>query len=300
MKTLLKSIIVLFFIWFFLGFLGSWVSTHPRLVALEAPEHYWGKNYQVEEITLQSSDHKKIATWFVDNNQSTTVVILLAGIGGNRVGMIERAKIYLDQGFGVLLADLRGTGESDEGIISFGWGERLDLMALVDFLQQRNIQNIGVHGCSLGAATISYTLPEQPPYQFVVMEAPYDNVTQAFVNRLDLMGLPLWPFQPIIWWTEWRIGVDADLLAPEDYVALYEGPILLVAGDVEQKVKKEETEKIFSKMTSKEKKLYFFAGHKHEDYQRKDPDQYRAVLSSWIEKFAPRKVTPQTPLELSQ
>jgi len=149
-------------------------------------------------------------------------------------------------------------------------------------LQQRGINQIAVHGVSLGAATLSYTLPEKPPYDFIVLESPYDNIVQALENRVQLFHLPLFLFRPLIWWTEWRLNVSTAQLAPEDYVHLYQGPIFLMAGDSELKVKKAETQKIFNNMTSSDKQLFFFQGAKHVDYLKFAPDIYRPVLKNWL------------------
>lgn len=277
-------------IWCFLGFVGARLSTEPRLVSIGPAHQYFASNYPAQTISIQARDGQTTTAWYFPNQQASTVVILLAGIGGNRLSMVDRAQLYLEKGFGVFLQDLRGTGESDGGLITFGWQERLDLLAAVDFLKSKKIQHIGVHGCSLGAATISYTLPENPPYHFVVMESPYDNIQQALKNRVALVGLPFWLFRPLIWWTEWRIGADSHLLAPEDYVQHYQSPILLVAGDAELKVKKTETEKIFGRMTSPKKTLIFFKGARHEDYLRRDRQEYEAALLPWIEQFVEQEV----------
>lgn len=283
------TIFSLIFLWLFTGLPGSWIATHPKFVKMGSAENYFGSEYAVETLGFRASDGQKVAAWYIPNHGAKNVAILLAGIGGNRLKVVERAKLYLAEGFGVLLPDLRGTGESTGGIITFGWQERLDLLAAVDFLQSKNIENIGVHGWSLGAATISYTFPDHPPYQFVVMEAPYDNIRQALKNRADLFGLPLWFFRPLIWWTERRIEVNTSLLAPEEYMHHYQGPFLLVAGDSEIKVKKTETEKIFRKIASKRKQLHFFKGARHVDYLLRDRKEYEGILLPWIKQFAPKK-----------
>ncbi len=292
MSRWLKFLIFFLLLWIGLGFVGSWISIQPRLVDLETADHYFGSEYLAEEITLEAADGQKIVTWFLPNDTASTVVILLAGIGGNRAGMVDRAKIYLSLGYGVLIPDLRGTGESSGGNITFGWEERLDLLAAVDFLQKKGREHIAVHGTSLGAATISYTLPEQPPYDFVVMESPYDNIVQALENRVHLFKLPLFLFRPLIWWTEWRLEVSTEQLAPETYVHLYQGPIFLMAGDSELKVKKAETQKIFRNMTSDDKQLFFFQGAKHVDYLKYDPDTYQSVLKNWLNRSKNQTPSP--------
>ncbi len=272
----------LFVIWNLLGLCGAYLSTQARLVDIPQPESFFPAQV-VEDLPLEASDGQILKAWYLPQPNASKAVILLSGIGGNRLGMVERAKIYLELGFAVLMPDLRGTGESKGGRITFGWQERLDLLAAFAFLEQKGIPQIGVHGCSLGAATITYTFGEQKKYQFVVLESPYDNIEQALANRLSKWHLPLFLFRPLIWWTEWLIGTSAKTLSPEEYIRYNHAPTLLLAGDAELKVKKAETEKIFQNCAAKEKRLHFFAGAKHVDFLTYDPTEYPMVLNKWLQ-----------------
>jgi hypothetical protein len=52
------------------------------------------------------------------------------------------------------------------------------------FLFERKSILCAVHGNYLGAATIAYSLSDNPKYSFIVMKSVYDNIQNVLNNRL--------------------------------------------------------------------------------------------------------------------
>jgi len=182
-KNLIIITIIGFVFWICGALLGSKIATRTHPQNIPSSEKYFPQ--PVEKQSFTSFDRVRISSWFIPNESSEKAIILLNGIGGNRLGVVSRAQFYLEKGFNVLMPDLRGTGASGGDLISFGWNERYDLLACVDFLKERGLEKIAVHGISLGAATIVYSFQENPDYEFVVLESCYDNITNALKNRVD-------------------------------------------------------------------------------------------------------------------
>jgi len=159
----------------------------PRPQEIPSAENYFSEPF--EDQSFKSFDRVDISSWFLRNDSSKKAIILLNGIGANRLSLVSRGKFYLENDFNVLMPDLRGTGASGGDMITFGWQERFDLLACVDFLKEKGMEKIAVHGLSLGAATIVYSFQENPNYDFVVLESCYDNITNALKNRVDNLSL---------------------------------------------------------------------------------------------------------------
>ena len=81
-----------------------------------------------------------------------------------------------------------------------------------------------------------------------------------------------------------RIDAKVYQLRPEDYISQINSPILIMAGDSEQRVKKSKPEKIFSRIKSSKKQLHFFRGAKHENFLNRYKDEYLKLLKSWLSK----------------
>ncbi|MEM9820803.1 MAG: alpha/beta fold hydrolase [Bacteroidota bacterium] len=259
------------------------ISTSSRLVPIPPASQYFSE--PVQNISLKAVDGTQISAWYLPDSSQKKAVILLNGLRGNRLTMVERAKIYRQQGYATVLPDLRGTGASESRLITFGWEERHDLLATVNFLQKSGYQHIAVHGISLGAATIAFSLADNPDYAFVVLESCYDNIDQALSNRIERFMIPEFSVIPLKRISEWRMGIKTEQLYPEHYLKLCKVPTLIMAGDAETRVKKEETEKLYHKCGATDKTLHFFQGAKHENFMNRYEEEFRNLLGSWLEKM---------------
>lgn len=268
--------------WFLAGYLSARYVTSPNPQEIEHEKELGG--LIAADVNFYSEDSTLLKGWYFDQRANWSV-ILLPGIYGNRTSMETRAHLYLEQGYNVLMPDLRGTGESEGDIITFGWHESRDLMAAYYFLQEQGQDSIGVHGISLGAATVAYSLRFHPEYKFLVLESPYDNINHAWEHRMEKFPVPKFALAPMQWFTERRTGVIADSLFPENYIRMAQVPTLHMAGDCEQQIPLAETEKIFDNCGATDKQLHIFKGAKHQDFLRRTPVEYAQVLSPFICRF---------------
>ncbi|MDQ3111557.1 MAG: hypothetical protein M3R17_16845 [Bacteroidota bacterium] len=278
-KFWLYFIAILLLCWIGVGYLfsnqvtGARPSEYPVITNIDT--------FKVRQVSLKSGDSLKINVWIAGNNKKG-IVILMPGIGANSSFMTERASLYLKEGFSVLLPDFRATGRSEGDVISFGWNEKLDLIACYRWLQSQGYSSIAAHGCSLGAAAIAYSLDSITDYSFVVMESSYDNIDHAFTHRTFDSGFNHFLFWPAYFFTEIKIGAKTEQLSPLDRMHLYKGPVLYLSGDKEKQIPVEEMQNIFAAIGSANKTLHIFKGAAHEDFFHYDTRSYSEVLSVFL------------------
>lgn len=282
-KTWIYTLILFFISWMGLGYYFSIAVTGAR------PSDYPTINsigtFSVSQVNIKSSDSLQLNAWLSGTNKNE-IVILLPGIGANSSLMTERATIYLQEGFSVLLPDFRATGKSGGEVISFGWNERLDLIAWYKWLRLKGYSGISVHGCSLGAATIAYSFDSITDFSFVVMESSYDNIDHAFAHRIFDSGFNRVLFWPAYYFTEQKINANMNQLSPIDHMHLYKGPVLYLSGDKEKQIPVEEMQEIFKAIGSANKSLHIFNGAAHEDFLNYDANAYTDVLSGFLKSQA--------------
>jgi alpha-beta hydrolase superfamily lysophospholipase len=181
------------------------------------------------DVTFSDGQGEKMRGWYVPSTNGAGVV-LLHGAGGNRTAMVPEARELVAAGFGVLLFDWPGQGESD-GEIHWSTGEAQALRGAVDFLSQQSEvdpRRLGALGFSMGGAVLARVAPTEPRLaSFVFAGTPSDQATQVHLETgqwgpltevparlaLQLRGVPLTDDQP-----RDRIGQ----LAPR--------PVLIVSG----------------------------------------------------------------------
>jgi uncharacterized protein len=282
MKNFRKIILLcisLLLLWFFVGFAGGRIATRSHHQEFKDIALLAGR--KVEPVNLKASDSINISAWYVDGDSIGKAVIILTGIGGNRQSSLSRGEFYLKQGYAVLMPDLRATGKSGGNTVSFGWHESQDLIASYRFLKKKGFQKIGVHGCSLGAAAILYSLKHDPDYEFMVLESCYNNLETAFGNRVKKLHLPDLAYTPLRFWIERIAEIKIKEMAPEEFIKNSKAPVLIIAGDSEAQIKNEETMLLYKNCKAPYKELRFIKGGRHEDFTL----NYRSELESVIEEF---------------
>ena len=105
-----------------------------------------------ETVGFTASDGVDLEGWYRPS-QNGASVLMISGGGGNRRSTIRHAKMLVRHGYGVLLYDPRGSGNSEGTINSYGWGWEKDAAAALDFLAKRDDVEpgrVGVLGLSTG------------------------------------------------------------------------------------------------------------------------------------------------------
>ena len=136
------GIAVVYFIIFPLSF--AYVVTHTARGFVPAAD--LGAAY--EEVSFKTSDGLTLEGWYIPSKNRAAVIAFPGRRGSQRP-----ARMLARHGYGVLLFDRRGEGESDGDPNIFGWKGERDIHAAVAYLQQRpdvDPERIGGIGLSVG------------------------------------------------------------------------------------------------------------------------------------------------------
>jgi uncharacterized protein len=123
----------------------------------------------VEEVQLHTSDGLTLEGSYVPSENGAAVIVAFG-----RKGTQRPARMLARHGYGVLIFDRRGEGESDGDPNPFAWndGEK-DLVAAIDFLERRpDVESgrIGGVGLSVGGETFLQTAAHNEEVRAVVSE----------------------------------------------------------------------------------------------------------------------------------
>lgn len=133
-------------------------------------EHPASRGLAAEAVTFTTSDGVEIAAWYVPSHNGAAVV-LRHGAGSTRSDVLDQATVLAHHGYGVLLTDARGHGESTGRAMDFGWYGDDDVAAAIDHLEVGvGIERIGLVGMSMGGEEVLGAAGTQPRVRAVVAE----------------------------------------------------------------------------------------------------------------------------------
>jgi fermentation-respiration switch protein FrsA (DUF1100 family) len=117
------------------------VATHRARTSVAAPD--LGRPY--ERVSFTTGDGLRLSGWYVPSRNRAAVIV-----SPGRDGTIGHARMLARRGYGVLLFDRRGEGESEGDFNAFGWGGDEDIKAAVSFLRARpDVDPVRVGGLGL-------------------------------------------------------------------------------------------------------------------------------------------------------
>jgi acetyl esterase/lipase len=159
------------------------------------PTEYAGLSY--ESVTFASRDGLRIAGWYLSSKNGAAVV-LSHGHSSHRAMTLPVAAMLAEEGYGVLMIDLRAHGES-EGQTFTLWQAGDDVLGAVDYLQTRpdvDPNRIGAWGFSAGAAASVHAAAQSKAIQGVIADGLQWT---RFKDALGLYRGPTYPYFLIDW-----------------------------------------------------------------------------------------------------
>jgi uncharacterized protein len=132
----------------------------------EVPSADLGAPY--ENVEFKTSDGLLLKGWYIRSRNGAAVISF-----PGRASSQKRAKLLARHGYGVLLFDRRGEGESEGDPNGFGWQGERDIHAAVAFLQRRpdvDPQRIGGIGLSVGGEMMIEAAAESTALKAIVSE----------------------------------------------------------------------------------------------------------------------------------
>lgn len=147
----------------------------------------------VEEVTI-AGPRGKLAAWYLPSANGCTL-ICCHGIHDNRGQWIRQmAQLHARGGYGALMFDFFGHGESEGDLVTYGVREAEEIGAVLTYLRARGdveLDRLGVMGYSLGAISAVLAAARYPELRCVVIESGFaDLLTDIKALFRRFTGLP--------------------------------------------------------------------------------------------------------------
>ena len=142
----------------------SYVVTHAARAYVPTPQ----LGAAFEDVSFTTSDGLRLEGWYVPSKNGAAVISF-----PGRKGTQKPARVLAQHGYGVLLFDRRGEGESEGDPNAFGWRGTRDVEAAVSYLQTRpdvDPSRIGGVGLSVGGEVMLQAAAETDALKAIVSE----------------------------------------------------------------------------------------------------------------------------------
>ena len=210
-----------------LGYLGVGLVVATRLSAsVRQPTEQTpaDEGLDFQEVGLDSTDELGLKGWWVPYDDSSRAVILVHGLEGNKSGeqVLKTASVYSGAGYGVLMFDLRGHGESEGKRTTVGYQEVRDVRGALSWLEEEQGFGLGevvLHGWSMGGATV-VRAAVGTGVAAVVEEAGYADLPLILRKQIpEASGLPRLFNPGIFLMTKLFLGFDSWAVQPSEDAA---------------------------------------------------------------------------------
>jgi len=234
-------------------------TLHPARRPLTVEENIATQNIAKElnanfvDVSISTQDAVTLRAWLIlPRHPNHDAVLLLHGLGDNRLGMTSYAQLFLAHGYTVLMPDSRAHGISGGQLATYGLLERNDIHQWVDLLENQFGPHDEFHPrCiygfaeSMGAAQLLQSLDAHTNFCAVAVESPFANFREIAYDR---MGQPfhLGPWvgrtflRPLVEFAflraRWKFNLNMNQISPENSAATTNVPILLIHGEIDSNI----------------------------------------------------------------
>jgi hypothetical protein len=249
----------------------------------------------MEDVAITAADGAVLNGWTIRPQHSNgNAVILLHGLGDNRLGMLGYAQLLVAHEFSVLLPDARAHGLSGGALATYGLLERNDIRLWSDFLRtHEDLSCVYGFGESMGAAQLLQSLSSGARFCAVAVESTFATFREIAYDR---MGQPfhLSPWlgrtllRPVIeiamLRARWKYGLNMEQISPEDSVAKTNVPVLLIHGQVDSNIPVRHSRRIHARNLNTE--FWEVRGADHCGAVSTAPQEFERRLLEWF-RFRP-------------
>jgi pimeloyl-ACP methyl ester carboxylesterase len=246
-----------------------------------------------EEVRIDTGE-VTLAGWYFDNPADAGCGLLfLHGFTGTRYHALNWAPLFWERGCDILAYDHRGHGDSSDAFKTYGFYEKQDALAALDWFGQRaglEQSQIGVFGVSYGAATALQLTPLAPDLAFVGADSAYSEMEEIVGYQARQMFPTLAPIvlPGALAVAEWRADFDVQAVAPERTVAEAQMPILLIHSLTDEYTFSTHSEDIYANSDPTRAVLHLTDwGAPHARDILTDFDAYRQLVNDFLAQFAP-------------
>jgi dipeptidyl aminopeptidase/acylaminoacyl peptidase len=240
----------------------------------------------LRDVVFRTSDGLTLRGWYSPGNRGAAVVLVHGG-DGDRTQLLPIAGVLARHGYGFLLYDSRGSGESDGDLITWGDRERRDVTAALDFMSDRpeiDPRRIALLGFSIGASSVTLAAAKDTRARAVILCPVWTSLEDEMKARSGRLG----PVSLAVTLAVLRHkGVDVDAVRPIDHVReIAPRPVFFITGTGDVDTPVAMVQRVVD-AAGQPKTFWIVPGAHHGKYLEAAPAEYEARLITFLDGALP-------------
>ncbi len=251
----------------------------------------WAAEAVHEKIAVETQDgYTLIAETFPAEEESHVWILVLHGYTGWKEEMYPFAYWYHEQGYQILVPDLRCQGESEGDFIGMGWTDHFDCILWVNYILSRDADaRIVIHGQSMGASTALMMAGDERTSNkitAVISDCAYTDAYSMFGDKItEWFYLPPFPIVDTACFVlRMRGGYNLKDASAIDAVAKSRIPTLFIHGSEDDMISVQMSQDLYD-AAGGPKELLIVEGAGHAQAQDKDPEAYYGAIAAFLEEY---------------
>lgn len=241
-----------------------------------------------EELECISKEGYKLKGYYYEKHKNGDKgVILVHGYTANHFVHLPFIKMFFNEGFNVLLIDVRSHGMSEGKYATYGVYEKEDLALWVKILKNKLKNNafVGLHGQSMGAATSLMYGGYKKDIDFIIADCGYSSGKEILKYQIkEKAKIPFFPlYQLLNIKTKILCKFDFNKVSPIEDIKDIDIPIFFVHGTKDETVPVRMSEEMFKLRNKEFDKILIVEGAIHMNCYDMCKDKYISELHEFLQ-----------------
>lgn len=237
---------------------------------------------------IQSPHGYRLHAVFIPKGSSKKTVILVHGRTYTLMGSFKYVEIFRSRGFNTLLVDNRYHGKSGGENSTYGYFERDDVKAWVDWMFENTGKDslVGFHGESLGSVIGLMHMTVDNRVSFYVLDGAIASLTRTVESRLwDDYGIPAFPLIPLTSLMSMiQGGMSFDDISPIQFIGDIKIPVFFVHGEKDRYSSSGSSKQLFESHPGP-KKLWICPEAGHSECVTANREAYDQKVGEFFERI---------------
>lgn len=244
----------------------------------------------LEQITIESEDNLKLKGYYHNvYPTSKKVIIINHGYTDNHYVTYQFTDVFFEEGYNVLLIDMRSHGESEGDIASYGYNESKDLGKWVEWIKNKVGEDayIGLHGQSMGAASVLLYAGINPKdIKFVIEDCGFSTAKEVIIFQLKKAKVPFRLLYSLVRRKTKRLySFDFNKISPIESIINSTIPTLFIHGTADETVPCWMSKKMYEKKNGPKDMIYIVEGADHMKAYSTDKKKYTDIVRKFLNQI---------------